>query len=1034
MPRPLSEISNPDYCTMSYTEPTEREPQDELDLDEAQKSWVGPPVSRASMEFLLNYPPSLELPPGRPYNLGKVFFKVILIDREEGRRYFLGHLAQFFPFQRYVSEDAKPSADEFYHPYNFLPDLFRETIHTRLGLGDVTWTLWMVLDQSAPAIRIVDDPALLDALVYLNEWYLKKDPWSHHMIWFLVEIDDPETKKRFSKLRQPQRMSPSDDKNQTPRASYSPEYLQDTSQSSGAEDTPGTSAFAEYPYGETSEDEELRQMATAQYVDPAKLPARLSLGFKPHSPPQAEPADEPGVLESIDTDAKKGTDVMDGDLDSILPVAGTPTDEEWRAMCSFLALEADKHKNPIIRSVPIPYTNIYLTPRQYEAALAMLHCRGSRGIFGGVLADVPGTGKTHTCIAAVLFRALVAYNMAEVKKEWETREYESSKGKGSRSREFRHLPPDARKNEVCPCGDPQGILCYAHADGITRDIGDTMSRGVSLILAPQGVIEEWKSVFANSLMNRKFFEPCLIHTTSVRELACPPNFEKRFQLKVTPRQDGFPKGYKPQVMDMDYTYTIDTEPGKQPERFIIITTHQIEKLREQFQVPVMVTVASKKERMSVYGLPVGCMMVDEFHKVRAATTPVVELAQEHKRIMRYNTEFWSVSGTIMPKSSFTDLESTIAILQRPPWTQPAHRYYNSRVDCAKELENAYFEAVSADKGSEAAVEAFEERARQFFEGLIIRHTMDSRFFGKRITNVKEMKPVKKTFTTPAEYLEDVQTLANQVKDKIRGITQSDSYEQVVRSLQTYVELTPLQVASTFPGAARIILQDKIRFDLTSLRGLIKKAKGDVTNVKEFTDLTDAIVAGSTKLEEVVLIFLRMEEDHQSRPKSDDGSGKKLRNNRQMKKLVIVTPTLGEAVFMYLGLKERLAPIKGAKIVLLHADLLASEKQRMTNDFQALTPGSAKILVTPYEVGGTGLNLQTANYQVLTGPLRTKDYELQAFARTNREGNMLRLHHWLYLTDDNPADRLIIARQANRRVASDPFDMGDEFKVEMEKGE
>ncbi|OIW28276.1 hypothetical protein CONLIGDRAFT_632530 [Coniochaeta ligniaria NRRL 30616] len=297
-----------------------------------------------------------------------------------------------------------------------------------------------------------------------------------------------------------------------------------------------------------------------------------------------------------------------------------------------------------------------------------------------------------------------------------------------------------------------------------------------------------------------------------------------------------------------------------------------------------------------------------------------------------------------------------------------------------------------------------------------------------------MKPAKKTFTTPAEYLEDVQTLADQVKDKIRAITQSDSYEQVVRSLQTYIELTPLQVASTFPGAAHLILHGKIKFDVTSLRGLIKKAKGNVTSVQEFTDLTDSIITGSAKLEEISQLFLRMEEDHQSRPKGNDGSPKKLRDNRQMKKLVVITPTLGEAVFLYLGLKKRLASVKGAKTVLLHADLLASEKQRMTTDFQALTPGSAKILVTPYEVGGTGLNLQTANYQVLTGPLRTKDYELQAFARTNREGNMLRLHHWLYLTDDNPADRLIIARQANMRVASNPFDMRDEFRVEKEDGE
>jgi len=1023
---------------MSLTNPTIRDAQAEKELNEAMESWVGPPISRATMAFLLKCPAGFEVPPKCPYDLGEVSLKVVLMDRELGMRYFLGQLTQFFSSQPVENEGRQASAAEIYRPSDFLPDLFRETIRAKFGLLDESWSLWMAIDMGAPAIRIANKPALLETFVYLNEWYLKKQPFSHHMLWFLVVIDDTiGTAKQFSDLPQPRSVTYSDDNDETSRASY----VSGSSQTSDSEeDTPDTSTFAGDSYGYSSEDEGLKQMATAEYVDISKLPARIPLGFKSQSPPQPEPVEEHGILESIDTDTKKGSDVMDGDLDAILPVIGSPNSEKFAMFCTFLDLEPDKHKDPIIKSVCIPYTSIHLTPRQYMAAMSMLYSRGDRGLFGGVLADVPGTGKTHTCIAVVLFRALVAYNMAEVKKEWETREYEATKGKASR--EFKHLPRDAPITERCPCGDLQGVLCYANPARITREIGDTMSRGVSLILAPQGVIEEWKAVFTNSLINRKLFEPCLIHTTSERELACPPNFEKRFQLKAMPRQDGFPKGYKPKVMDMDYTYAMDTEPGKQPERFIIITTHQIEKLREQFQVPVMVTVANKKEKVTVYGLPVGCMMVDEFHKVRAMTNPVVELAQEHKRIMRHNSDFWSVSGTIMPKSTFTDLESTVAILQRPSWTQPGHRYYGSRFECIKELEDAYFEAVSADKGSEAAVEAFKERARQFFDGLIIRHTMESRFFGKRITQVKEMKPAKKTFTTSPKYTEDVQALADQVKDKIHTITQSDGYEQVVRSLQTYIELAPLQVASTFPAAAHLILNGTLKFDVPSLRGLIKKAKGDVTKIAEFTDHVDALTASSAKLEELFLLFLRMEEDHQSRPKPETtdscGPPRKLRDDRQMKKLVVVTPTLGEAVFTYLGLRKRLASSAkggggGAKaVVLLHADLLASEKQRLVNDFQALTPGSARVLVTPYEVGGTGLNLQTANYQVLTGPLRTKDYELQAFARTNREGNMLRLHHRLYLTDDNPADRLVIARQANRRVASDPFDMSVEFKVEKEE--
>jgi hypothetical protein len=1016
---------------MSFTNPITKDQQD-AELDEIQSSWVGPKISRASLAYLLACPAGFAVPPGRPYDLGEVFFKVILLDADNGR-YFMGRLEHFYPAQDYVKSEMQAQAASFYAPETFLPDLFRETIRAKFGLDDEAWTLWMVVDKTSPCIRITNASGLYEAFAYLSHWYISKQPWTHHMVWFLVQPDDVEAKTRFSTLPQPRRSS-CHDEDTTPRATH----VCGSSQTSKTDYTPETSTLdSESSSVSSSGDEGFRQMATAEYVNMAIAPARLSLGFKPRSPVQFEHVNVPGVLESIDFDTKKGSDVIDGDLDAILPVAGAIVDEGFAVLCTFLFLDPDQHKDPIIKSVAIPYTSIHLTPRQYAAALAMLWCNGSRGICGGILADVPGTGKTHTCIAVVLFRALIAYNMAEVKKEWDMREYEETKGKTS-NREYKHLPRGAAGAEKCPCGDMQGVLCYANAKGITRAIGDTMSRGVSLILAPQGVIEEWKTVFTSSLMNRRFFEPCLIHTTSERELACPPNLSKRFQLKATPRQDGFAKGYKPKVTDMDYAYTMDTEPGKQPERFIIITTHQIEKLREQFQVPVMVTVANRKEKMSVYGLPMGCMMVDEFHKVRAMNTPAVELALEHKHIMRDDTDFWSVSGTIMPKSTFTDLESTITILQRPSWTQPKHPYHGSRVECIKELEGAYFDAVSAEKGSEAVVDAFKERARQFFEGLIIRHTMESRFFGKRITKVKEVKPTKKTFTTSREYHEDVQVLADHVKTKLYTITQSDSYEQVVRSLQTYIELTPLQVVSTFPAAARLILDGKLKVDTPSLRTLIKKAKGNVTAIEEFTDHADALAASSAKLEKILLLFLRMEEDHQARPKPDvpattnPSPPRKSRDDKQMKKLVVVTSTLGEAVFLYLSLRKRL--IKGARPVLLHADLLASEKQRIVADFQALTPGSAKVLVTPYEVGGTGLNLQAASYQVLTGPLRTRDYEVQAFARTNREGNVLRLHHFLYLTDDNPADRLIVAMQANRRAASDPFDMATAFEVEREDGQ
>jgi hypothetical protein len=976
--------------------------------------WHGPPISKQSIEILLETPIWADLPPEDPSDcLGRVAFKAILINRDEGRRFFYGHLCQFFLCNVHVSREYTMTAEQLYSPARFLPGLFYTTCHAKFGLGhDTDFTLWMVFDQCYPCIRIYDNQSMKDALDYLQTDYLRARPLKHHIVTFLVEVDDDKTKSLFTPAYKPIRFSwepPA-----PPERVPSPDYQLDVTQRSNesefspdrtnpfSEDPPST-ATAESVSHYSDNDETV--YGAEESDDGAKMPSR------PESPTDdadlAPEVEGPrGVLESIDTDVRMG-DVVDGDMDSVLPVAGSPSEDDWKSCMSLLGLDPHDHLNPVVRSIPIPNTSIRISPRQYRSAFWMLTCR-DRDLPGGILADVPGTGKTHTVLATVLLRSLIAYNMAEVKKEWATREYEAAKAK--KAREFRHLAPGAASGELCPCGNDLGIMCYAVSEHVTRRIGDTMSRGPSLILAPQGVIEEWKKVLSTSYINRKYFDPCLIHTMAPRELAPPPNFAKRFKVIGKPRQDDFPRDHELQVTDVEFSYTIDSEQGKQPERYIILTTHQIEQLRKEFQYSLTVSIAGEKKRQTVYGLPVGSLFVDEFHKVRKGV--VVELALETTHITRSNTEFWSVTGTPLTSGSLMDLDTTLSILQLPQ-------------EHLQTLEKAYRLAVSAT-GSQDTVETFLKRAQDFFTPLIMHHTMDSQFFGQRISTMEAFRPTKTTFTTPAEHLDSVQALANQVRDRIHSMTGSDNYEQVVRSLDTYKELLPLQVASTFPSAASYLLNG-VEFDTQTLRGLIRTAKGDVTAIGAIEGVAEVLASNSPKLDNLVQFFKQMDKDRTSRPgQNANGQEFKKRDDRKMKKMVVITPTLAEAVFLFLGLKQRLP---GVGIAFFHADLLASQKQRILKDFQALTPKSPRILVTPYEVGGTGLNLQTANYQVLTGPLRTNEAEKQAFARTNREGNQLALHHRVYLTDDNPADRLIIARRANRRMISDPFDMSAPFEVE-----
>ncbi|RKU47659.1 hypothetical protein DL546_008956 [Coniochaeta pulveracea] len=565
-----------------------------------------------------------------------------------------------------------------------------------------------------------------------------------------------------------------------------------------------------------------------------------------------------------------------------------------------------------------------------------------------------------------------------------------------------------------------------------------MNRGVSLIQVPSGVIEEWKKVMSEGKLNRKYFEPCVFHTSVPRDLQPPPNFQKRFELKFAPFKKDYPEKYVAGLYDFSITHKIADDPSKAPERFIILTTHAADKLTKAFEYTANVVIGGKRQRVGIYGLPVACHMVDEFHAVRGMKGPVVEMARGH--IVKNGCDFWSVTGTPL-QFNLTDLESTVDLLQRIAWQDKNHVNFCKTVDSLQVLHEAYLKAVAAD-ASPAMVDEFNDMARGFFDGLIMRHTMESRFFDKKITTIKEVQTEKVSLFSDdyAQYKGDIQEIADQVKEKIVGLTGAgNGYEQVVRSLKTYNELAALQLLSAFPAAAQAIKSGDLRCDQISLRKMIAAKENednrDPAKMPAFIALTSDIIKDSPLLDRIWYHFQNMETDRNSRPLKDT-AGNLLpwsqRDDRKLKKMVIITPTLAESIFVYLALRRRLQEANNtSRVVLLHADMKSSAKQAMTTDFQNLTPRSARILVTPFDVGGTGINLQTANYTILTGPLRTKELEKQAFARTNREGQYLRLHQWLFLDDDNPAHRLICARQAGRKVKGDPFDLEKELELEEE---
>ncbi|KAL1899784.1 hypothetical protein Sste5346_002650 [Sporothrix stenoceras] len=780
----------------------------------------------------------------------------------------------------------------------------------------------------------------------------------------------------------------------------------------------------------------------------------------------------PCILQTLDTNAAKG-DAVEGDLHALLPEAQSPEQAAWEKCCRLLCIDSEAHKDAQARSVKIPGTdNMWVKPSQLWTAYWMLTSRTDRDLCGGVLADVMGTGKTYVCLVVCLLRAYIGYNRAEVEREWQLREHEAKKGAGSSGGNVapkQHLPRNVARGDsvACTCGNAMGIECFANPGGITRQIADTLSRGASLILAPQTVLDNWVKTVKHVRLQHKFYEPVVFHSKMSNEdvaMQPAPRLKQKLQMGVRPQahvsSDGlFSQTWQTNVHDVIHDYQPSIAKDAYPERFIFLASHIPEKLTEFFQLPVPLrrkAGAGARERKTVYGCPIGIQLVDEFHK---AKDDVIALALQHKHLQssggdggRDNFDFWAITGTPMP-AKLTDLESVTNILQRlPQWDDAASPHNGSRVVALRELQVAYEKAVAEDGTPEQAAD-FRSRAERFFQGGIIkRHTESSMFFGQRIFNLQDVTAQVVVHTTPEPLRDDMSKVVARVAVKIRECMadspasggNTTNWEQAVRSSSLFNHMMDLEILATFPGAAPLMLADPpvIDFGLAAIRTEIRKAeKHDVTKVELFQTHLDTIIKDSPHLQAILDTLKEMEGDRTKRralptPVAADAANKSVLSKKKadlsVKKLVVLCPRMGEAVFVFLALRK-LCPEFNP--VFLHADLKLSERTALLQDFNRLdapTPAgtnhTARILVGTFRDAGTGNDLTVANYQILTGPLRLRSQQDQAFGRTNREGQTLRLHHRLLVTEDSPVDRIVMVTQARRHIVSDPFAMDEELEL------
>ncbi|KUI70665.1 hypothetical protein VM1G_06317 [Cytospora mali] len=777
----------------------------------------------------------------------------------------------------------------------------------------------------------------------------------------------------------------------------------------------------------------LKRKVTEGLKSPLNLP-------KPAAP--AEPRETSTILTVLASQAREGG-VQNPD--NLLPYTRLSDQEAFFKYCSgyLPAVDPTSHEN--VRSVRLRNCKLAVTPHQFCTAIRMLFAENNTGFAGGFLASAPGTGKTYIVLFLYALKTLLFSNKREVEIEWA--ETDKRAAKGSKNGKNNHLPRDAPRGQrlQCPTQNKFGTMCYCVPDGLSRWTLEYLKPGVTTIHVPTGAMPSWLSAikaakFDPSVYNVAIFLPTVAMPDGLKNnLGVVDTLKRGIKVGATlPAQH--PGGRIQHQTELDWeiqTPPLTAKHHMALESYCFVTPHYSTSLENDFQYalndltprPAKVTdfVDGK-----LYCLLVAMTFVDESDQVMGPDSKPVELARIHRHIRARETgsDIWHITATPFG-AKFEDVMSAV-ILLAPQLT----------ADVAA-LRKNYALAMSSDDAHNHGV--FENQFRRVFnDQLVIRDSESATFLGHPITDIQMVKPKFISSSTPESQKDSLQGFIDEDLRRRLVIKQNvgDAYVDYPGSLKTSTRvINALYFFSLFPSAAEVFLQEEFHeplyhdFRLSEIIRNLPDTTGE--SIAKCNILTNAVEkfakgAKSPKVQNILDEIQRMVRDSSERPDPNNEVskhyvGSAIKADLTLKKMVIITPTIATAVFLYLYL---IRYHHGYNPLLYHRDLKASAKADVVKKFESLKKekNPFRIFIAPASVAGAGLNLQVANRLILTSPLLSTSDEKQALARVNRIGQTLPVDLKILISEDSPIDRIIIADRARRSIITDPFALDQELTV------
>lgn len=354
----------------------------------------------------------------------------------------------------------------------------------------------------------------------------------------------------------------------------------------------------------------------------------------------------------------------------------------------------------------------------------------------------------------------------------------------------------------------------------------------------------------------------------------------------------------------------------------------------------------------------------------------------------------------------------------------------------QELWNLYQQLRPANNPTLRDHHMFILELRNVFDpSIMLRFRHSSKFLGQPISNVTLVQPEIVLVKASRKFKTQMQRLAVRAEARVaRGYPPAQALEV---NQGAVVARDELYFASLFPDSAVLINDGMMNVDDRVMRERIValEDRRQVATLPGVQDFLGQVITSGPKLKAILKEILNMNEaDRLDRPppaKVPRGRTQQplARESTRVRKMVIVTPNLTTAVFLYMFLRQsRLVVQYNPNPALLHKYLSVATRSAIIRDFSK-DIGGPRILVGPFDTIGTATNLQRANYQILTSPLPRIREVAQAFARTNRTGQPLEVHHKILVLTDNPADTANLCMLAQCEIKSNIYDPNQTLEIQ-----